>query len=109
MKEKLREIISHVSEEMGVYIENGVVSSDYVHIFVSIPPHIAVSDFVHKAKGRSSRKLQMDFQHLLKDRYWGRGYFSTTSGHITDEIINNYINNHVDAHKPDSMQKIKLE
>ncbi|HJD64858.1 MAG TPA: transposase, partial [Rickettsia endosymbiont of Diachasma alloeum] len=25
--------------------------------------------------------------------FWGRGYFSTTSGHITDEVINEYINN----------------
>ncbi|MCC8419199.1 MAG: transposase, partial [Rickettsia endosymbiont of Glossina mortisans submortisans] len=39
-------------------------------------------------------------------RFWGRGYFSTTSGHITDEVINEYINNHTEAHQPVSIANI---
>ncbi|MCC8419325.1 MAG: transposase, partial [Rickettsia endosymbiont of Glossina mortisans submortisans] len=42
-------------------------------------------------------------------RFWGRGYFSTTSGHITDEVINEYINNHTEAHQPVSIADIRLE
>jgi Transposase IS200 like len=43
------------------------------------------------AKGRSSHRVQMEFPDLRK-RYWGRhfwarGYFSTTSGNITDDVI----------------------
>ena len=56
IKKRVRDIIGQVAEEMRVHIESGVVSSDHVHIFVSIPPHVSVSDFVQKAKGRSSRK-----------------------------------------------------
>lgn len=53
-------------------------------MFVEIPPPVSVSDFVRRAKGRSSRKIQQEFEHIRK-RYWGqhfwrRGYFSTTSG-----------------------------
>ena len=67
-------------------------------MFVSIPPQIAVSEVVRKVKGRSSRKIQMEFPELRK-RYWGRhfwarGYFCTTSGNVTDDIIMNYIENH---------------
>jgi hypothetical protein len=69
-----------------------------LHLFVVIPPHIAVSDFVQRAKGRSSRKVQQEFPELKTiywgRRFWGRGYFSATSGHITDEVINEYINKH---------------
>jgi putative transposase len=43
---------------MGVAIINGILSSDHVHMFVEIPPQVSVSDFVRRAKGRSSRKLQ---------------------------------------------------
>jgi hypothetical protein len=42
-----------------------------VHMFVEIPPHIAVSDFVRRVKGRSSHRVQMEFPGLRK-RYWGR-------------------------------------
>ncbi|WP_353280353.1 transposase [Wolbachia endosymbiont (group B) of Cyclophora punctaria] len=42
-------------------------------------------------------------------RFWGRGYFSATSGHITDEVINEYINKHTDAHQPHSISSIRLE
>ena len=114
IKTRVRDIVGQVAEEMGVYIENWVVSSDHVHVFVSIPPHIAVSDFIQKAKGRSSRKIQQDFRSILKNRYWGkhfwaRGYFSSTSVNVTDEMINNYINQHSDAHQPDHIKNIRLE
>ena len=75
-----------------------VLSREHVHMFVEIPPHIAVSDFVRRVKGRSSHQVQMEFPDLRK-RYWGRhfwarGYFSTTSGNITDDVILQYLQKH---------------
>ena len=56
------------------------------------------SDFVRRAKGRSSRKIQQEFEHIRKrywgQRFWQRGYFSTTSGNITDDIIMRYLDRH---------------
>jgi len=99
---RVREIIRQVCSELGVTIVSGVLSSDHVHIFVEIPPHIAVSDFVRRVKGRSSRKIQQEFEHIHKrfwgQRFWARGYFSTTSGNITDEVIVKYLELH--AAKP---------
>ena len=67
-------------------------------MFVSIPPQLAVSDFMRRVKGRSSRKIQQEFPAIRK-RYWGRhfwarGYFCTTSGNVTDDVILQYIENH---------------
>src|ERR1700730_7479210 len=78
-------------QRLGVQIVSGVLSREHVHMFVEIPPHIAVSDFVRRVKGHSSHQVQMEFPDLRK-RYWGRhfwarGYFSTTSGNITDDVI----------------------
>lgn len=70
MRLRVREIIKQVCDEMGVTIVNGVLSRDHVHMFVEIPPHVSVSDFVRRAKGRSSRKIQQEFEHIRK-RYWG--------------------------------------
>jgi putative transposase len=110
---RVREIVAQVAEEFNVHIVNGVVSSDHVHIFVSIPPHVRESDLVKVMKRRSSRKVQQEFPELRK-RYWGRhfwarGYFSVTSGNVTDEMIDEYINNHVDAHKHNDTENITLE
>ena len=95
---RVREIIRQVCGEMGVTIINGALSRDHVHMFVEIPPHVSVSDFVRRAKGRSSRKIQQEFEHIRKrywgQRFWGRGYFSTTSGNITDDIIMRYLDRH---------------
>lgn len=110
---RVRDIIAQVAEEMGVKIINGTVSAEHLHLFVSIPPHIAVSDFVQKAKGRSSRAVQQEFTELRKQygdgRFWGRGYFSTTHGNMTGEMIEQYINNHIDTHKPGNIANFSLE
>ena len=83
---------------MGVTIVSGALSCDHVHLFVDIPPHVSVSQFVQRAKGRSSRRIQQEFEHLRKrywgQRFWARGYFSTTSGNITDDVITAYLDRH---------------
>ncbi len=65
---RVRTVIAQVAEEMNIKIVNGVVSSEHIHLLVSIPPHISVSEFVKRAKGRSSRKVQQEFPEL-KQRY----------------------------------------
>ncbi len=98
VRARIREIIRQVCDELGVTIVKGVLSRDHVHMFVSIPPQLAVSDVVRRMKGRSSHKVQREFP-ALKKRYWGRhfwarGYFCTTSGNVTDDVILQYIEQH---------------
>ncbi len=113
IKQRVRAIIGQVAEELGIRIENGVVSSDHIHVFVDAPPNVKISDFVQKAKGRSSKKTQEEFS-VLRKKYWGRhlwarGYFSSTSGNVTDDMINDYINRHTEAHEPQNASNIRLE
>lgn len=68
---RVRQIIAQVAEEMHIKIINGVLSVVHLYVFVAIPPHIAVSEFVKIAKGRSSRKIQQEFPEIKK-RYWHR-------------------------------------
>jgi putative transposase len=110
---RIREIIAQSAEEMHIKIINGVISADHVHIFAEIPPHLAVSEFVKIANGRSSRKIQQEFPHLKKEywgrHFWARGFFSSTSGNVTDDIINAYINNHSEAFQSQNISNISLE
>lgn len=96
---RIREIIRQVCAENGVEIVRGVLSSDHVHMFVSVPPKLAISDLVRKMKGRSSRRAQQEFIAVRKQfwgqRFWGRGYFSTTNGVITQDVVLQYLEKHI--------------
>ena len=98
LRERVRAIIRQVCAELGVTIVKGVLSTDHVHMFVSIPPQLAVSEVVRRVKGRSSRKIQQEFPAIRKRdwgrHFWARGYFCTTSGNVTDDVILQYIENH---------------
>ncbi len=74
MCERLREIITQTCNEMGVHIVKGVLARDHVHMFLSIPPKLALSNVMQQQiKGRSSRCIQMEFPELRR-RYWGRRF-----------------------------------
>src|SRR3984893_17707567 len=49
LRERIRTIIRQVCKELGVQIVSGVLSKEHVHMFVEIPPHIAVSDVVRRS------------------------------------------------------------
>lgn len=94
---RAREIIRQTCMSRDVTIVQGSVGKDHVHMLVSAPPTIAPAKLVQYIKGRSSRLLQEEFPHLQK-RYWGqhmwgRGYFCTTVGTVTEETIRTYIEN----------------
>jgi putative transposase len=98
MRLRVREITRQVCAQMGVNIIKGVLSNNHIHMFVEIPPKIAVAEFMRRVKGCTSRKLQQEFPELRKrywgQRFWARGYFCTTSGNVTNETIINYIESH---------------
>jgi len=98
--ERTRDIIRQVCDSNDIEILRGVVSKDHLHLYVSYPPKLSVSDMVKWMKGRSSRKLQQEFPQL-KQRYWGRhfwaiGYAAFSSGDVTDEMIQEYLKQHQD-------------
>ena len=95
---RVREIAREVCARHNVQIMKGHVSVDHVHMHVSIPPNISVSKFMQYLKGKSSHRLQSEFKHLKK-RYWGqhlwaRGFFVATTGTVSDEVIQKYIEGH---------------
>lgn len=63
---RVREIIRQVCSENRVEILKGVLAADHVHVFVSIPPSLAISDLMRKVKGRSSHKVQQEFTQYEK-------------------------------------------
>ena len=75
---------------MYVHIMKGVLGLNHVHMFLSAPPKLSLSNVMQNIKGRSSRRIQIEFAELCKRylgrQFWARGYFSATFGNVTDDI-----------------------
>jgi putative transposase len=100
VQHRCRDLIIQICNAENVNILKGVVSKDHVHIHVEYPPSLSVSDMVKRIKGRTSRLLQQEFPSLGK-KYWGRhfwavGYGAWSTGNITDEMVQEYLEHHRD-------------
>ena len=72
---------------------------DHIHMLVSIPPHLSVSQFMGYLKGKSSLMI-FDRHANLKYKYgsrhfWCRGYFVDTVGR-NERAIKSYIQNQLE-------------
>ncbi len=112
IQKRCRELIIQVCDSENVRILKGVVSKDHVHIHIEYPPKLSISELVQKLKGRSSKKLQEEYPELRK-QYWGKhfwaiGYGVWSTGNITDEVVEQYLEHHRNPSNSD-MGNIILE
>ena len=98
-KEDIRDIIKQLCGYKGVEIIEGHLMADHIHMLVSIPPNISVSQFVGYLKGKSSLMI-FDRHANLKYKYgnrhfWCRGYYVDTVGRNKERIAE-YIRHQLD-------------
>ena len=98
IQKRCREIIIQVCDAEDIRILSGVVSKDHIHMHIEYAPSKSVSDIVKRLKGRSSRKLQMEFKELSK-QYWGKhfwaiGYGVWSTGNVSQEMVEEYLEHH---------------
>lgn len=94
LKKDIREILRKLCEYKKVEIIEGAVCSDHIHLCVSIPPKLSVSEFLGYLKGKSALMIFDKHPELGSkwDRtFWARGYYVSTVGNITEESIKKYI------------------
>ena len=102
---RCRDLLIQICNSEDIRILKGVVSKDHVHMHIEYAPRQSVSDIVKRMKGRTSRILQIEFPHLKK-KYWGRhfwgiGYGVWSTGVITDEMVQEYLEHHKDESNKD--------
>jgi putative transposase len=92
---RARDVIRQVAVEHEIDIITGKIASDHVHLFIAYRPTQNISKIVQWLKGISSRLLLSDFPHLKRQfwgrHFWARGYLAVSSGNITDELVQQYI------------------
>jgi putative transposase len=101
-KQEIGKIIRELCERKGVEIIEAEACPDHIHMLVSIPPKISVSEFMGYLKGKSSLMIFDRFANM-KYRYgnrqfWCRGYYVDTVGR-NKKVIEEYIKNQLDEDK----------
>jgi putative transposase len=108
---RCRDLLRQTCDTLDIQILKGVVSKDHIHLHLSYPPKLSISDILKRLKGRSAKILLTEYSELKK-RYWGGhlwgiGYGAWSTGNITDEMIQEYLNHHKEG--PNSDQNFILE
>ena len=96
VKADIGKILRQLCEMKQVEIHEAEACPDHIHMLVSIPPSLSVSQFMGYLKGKSSLMI-FDRHANLKYKYgnrhfWCRGYYVDTAGKNTKKIAD-YIAN----------------
>jgi len=109
---RVRELVREICRAHEIEILQGSISSDHVHVLLSCPPNLSASKIMQYIKGKTSRKLMMEFKHIQKQHwgrhFWARGYFVASSGNVTDEAIMAYIRNQGGTEPDDGGDKFQV-
>lgn len=96
LRADIGKILRKLCEEKNVEIIEAEACIDHVHMLVSMPPHLSVSQFMGFLKGKSTLMI-FDRHANLKYKYgsrhfWCRGYYVDTVGK-NKKVIEEYIRN----------------
>ena len=91
----MEETIKQLCEWKKVDVKEMNVQEDHVHMVVSIPPKVSISELMGILKGKTAIKLFKSYPGLKRKPYWGnhfwsRGYCVSTVG-LDEEKIRRYV------------------
>ena len=94
VRDDVRGIIRTLCKYKKVEIIAGAVCANHVHLCVSIPPKLSVSDFVGYLKGKSALMIfdkHPEMGNKWDRSFWARGYYVSTIGNVDEETVKEYI------------------
>lgn len=71
---------------------------DHIHLVVSIPPTLAISDFVQRVKGSSAHHINQQFPHTEPRFGWQRGYGVFSLGERQLDRVLGYVRRQKEHH-----------
>jgi putative transposase len=110
LRKDIGEIIRKLCNEKKVEIIEAEACTDHIHMLVSIPPYLSISQFVGYLKSKSTLML-FDRHANLKYQYgsrtfWCRGYYVDTVGK-NERIIKEYIRNQLEEDYTKDQMSVK--
>ena len=99
LRADIGQIIRKLCKEKNVELIEAEACPDHIHILVSIPPYLSISQFMGFLKSKSALMI-FDRHTNLKYKYgrrnfWARGYYVDTVGR-NQKVIEVYIRNQLE-------------
>ena len=94
IRKDISEYIKTLCKYKGVQIIEGHMMPDHVHLVLSIPPKMAVSNFMGYLKGKSSLMIFENHSNLKykfgNRKFWAEGFYVSTVG-LNEATIIKYV------------------
>ena len=92
---RFKELVLESQEKHGYIVRAVETLTDHVHLWISIPPTLAVGILIGKIKGMTAKVLREEFPHLKSrlPNLWTRSYFVASTGGVTLEALKQYVEN----------------
>ena len=92
---QLKQIIMDTAADKGFEVATIETDLDHVHLFISAPPHLAISALVKFIKGISARKLLLlePLKKKMGSHLWNPSYYVGTVGDMSADVVRKYIDN----------------
>jgi putative transposase len=90
---RTEELIRQKAKELNCKIIALEIMPDHIHLFIQGTPQISPNSLIGQIKGYTSRVLRKEYKELRTrlPTLWTRSYFVSTHGHISDKMIEKYI------------------
>ena len=98
MLKSLEGYMQNICLRAGATLDEFNGEDDHVHLVISFPPHVRMSDLVNSLKGVSARLLRRDYGDEIKRRcsgthLWSPSYYMATTGGVSLDVVRKYVQN----------------
>ncbi len=112
MKRDLIRCIRLFCEQKNCEVQELNVQAYHVHMIVSVPPKVSISDMMGILKGRTAIRMFRNYPKLKTSPYWGNhfwadGYCVDTVG-LNEEMIRTYVRHQEKQERKLEQQKFKF-
>jgi putative transposase len=95
----MKQILFDISNESDFKIETMEIDlGDHVHLLIDYPPTLSISSIVNRLKSMSTQRIwRGGWATFLRQRFWAEhtfwsdGYFACSTGDVSTETIQRYI------------------
>ncbi|HQE88240.1 MAG TPA: IS200/IS605 family transposase [Methanothrix sp.] len=95
IRERLKQIIWSLADELGIEILAQEPAEDHHHILFTATPTTNLSNIVNVIKGVTARRLRQEFPQTKKllwgDSFWSNSYFIASTGQVSLDVLMQYV------------------
>ena len=95
IRERLKQIIWDLADELGIKILAQEPAEDHLHIIFTATPTTNLSNVVNVIKGVTARRLRQEFpqteEFLWGDSFWSNSYFIASTGQVSLDVLMQYV------------------